>query len=470
MNIMQISFYGAARTVTGSSFMIDGSETSGRSGKFLVDAGMFQGAMERRNYRPLPYDASSLEAVIITHAHLDHVGLLPKLVREGFCGTVISTQATKEISWYMLHDSAKVQEEEARSEGKRRKRRGLEPVKPLYTTEDVEECFDLNWEVKKYGEEFQAGGFTGRFRNSGHVLGSASVEIDGTDGIGGIGGDDIASLAISSDLGEPGRLIIRDPEFPEAEAVVIESTYGDRNHRTPEESIEELKNVLWDTYERGGNVIIPSFALERTQEVLYALHLLYRRGELPDFQVFLDSPLAIDITEVFLKHPELYDEEARREFQRGNPFSVPGMRMTRSVEDSKEINEIEEHALIIAGSGMCNGGRIKHHLKHNLWREECSVVFVGYQARGTLGRQIIDGAKFVRIYGEKVAVRARIHTINGFSAHAGKDFLLRWVLESGARKAFIVHGEFEASQKFAIELRKLGVEATIPDWRQRVTV
>jgi|Deesub1362A_J573_1020465.scaffolds.fasta_scaffold00086_98 metallo-beta-lactamase family protein len=455
---MRISFYGAARTVTGSSFMIEDSEKD--FGKFLVDAGMFQGAMERRNYRPLPYDASSVEAVIITHAHLDHVGLLPKLVREGFCGTIISTQATKEISWYMLQDSAKVQEEEVKSEGKRRKRRGLEPVKPLYTIEDVEDCFDLDWEIKKYGEEFQLGGFSVKFRNSGHVLGSACVEIDGIDGI--------ASLAISSDLGEPRRLIIRDPEFPEAEAVVIESTYGDRNHRTPEESIEELKNVLWDTYERGGNVIIPSFALERTQEVLYALHLLYRRGEFPDFQVFLDSPLAIDITEIFLKHPELYDEEARKEFQKGNPFSVPGMRMTRSVEDSKEINEIEEHALIIAGSGMCNGGRVKHHLKHNLWREECSVVFVGYQAKGTLGRQIVDGAKFVRIYGEKVAVRARIHTINGFSAHAGKDFLLRWVMESGARKAFVVHGEFETSQKFAAELRKQGIEAIIPDWRQKV--
>ena len=450
---MQISFYGAARTVTGSSFMIEDSESSRR---FLVDAGMFQGAMERRNHRPLPYDASSVEAVVITHAHLDHVGLLPKLVREGFRGTVISTQATREISWYMLHDSAKVQEEEVKSEGKRRRRRGLEPLKPLYTTQDVEDCFDLDWEVKRYGQDFQLGSFSVKLRNSGHVLGSAFVELDG--------------LAISSDLGEPGRLIIRDPDFPEAEAVVIESTYGDRNHRTPEESIDELKNVLWDTYERRGNVIIPSFALERTQEVLYALHLLYRRGELPDFQVFLDSPLAIDITEIFLRHPELYDEEARKEFQKGNPFSVPGMRMTRSVEDSKEINEIEEHALIIAGSGMCNGGRIKHHLKHNLWREECSIVFVGYQAKGTLGRQIVDGARFVRIYSERVAVRARIHTINGFSAHAGKDFLLRWVMESGAKKAFVVHGEFETSQKFAAELRKRGIEATIPDWKEKVNL
>jgi len=244
--------------------------------------------------------------------------------------------------------------------------------------------------------------------------------------------------------------------------LIVESTYADRNHKSVEESIEELKEAINETFERGGNVIIPSFALERTQEILYILHKLYYSNEIPECQIFLDSPLAIDITQVFLRHPELYDKETLNEFKKKNPFYIPNLQFTRSVDESKEINEVKSGAIIIAGSGMCNGGRVKHHLKHNLWRKECSIVFVGYQVKGTLGRRIIDGAKKVRIYGENIVVKAKIYTINGFSAHAGRDFLIEWSSRSEANKVFIVHGEYDKNLMLSNILRQRGFECVIP--------
>ncbi len=451
---MHLHFYGAARTVTGSCFLIDDGA------KVLVDIGMFQGGVEKRNYKPFPFEPSSIDALILTHSHLDHVGLLPKLVNKGFNGVIYATKATKEIAKHMLYDSAKVQEEEAYTRTKKNLRKGLPPVVPLYTVDDVKECFRLKWVELGYREEKTVGNITFRFREAGHVLGSAFVELESD-----------KRIVFSGDLGEPERLIIRNPEFPDkTDFLVVESTYGDRNHRSVEESIEELKQAIIDTFERGGNVLIPSFALERTQELLYVLHLLYKRGQLPECQVFLDSPLAIDITKVFLSHPELYNGETANEAKESNPFWVPGLQFTKSVEESREINEVKSGAIIIAGSGMCTGGRIKHHLKHNLWRKECSVVFVGYQVKGTLGRRIVDGAKSVRIYGEEIAVKAKIYTINGFSAHAGRDFLLKWSRMSDAKRVFVVHGEFDKSQKLADGLRKMGFDCAIPEWRQRVVL
>ena len=444
---MNLTFCGAARTVTGSCFLLEDSS------RILIDVGMFQGSVEKRNYRRFPFNPSKIDCVLITHAHLDHVGLLPKLVKHGFNGTIYSTKVTKELAELMLYDSAKVQEEEAYTQTKKNLRKGLPKVHPLYDEEDVRECFKLKWICK---DKFYIDGMHVRLKNSGHILGSAFVEIE-TD----------KKITFSGDIGEPNRLIIKDPEYPDkTDYLIVESTYADRNHKSVEESIKELKDAINSTFKRGGNVLIPSFALERTQEVLYAIHKLYYSNQIPECQIFLDSPLAIDITQVFLRHPELYDRETLEEFKRGNPFYVPNLKFTKSVEESKEINEVKSGAIIIAGSGMCNGGRIKHHLKHNLWRKECSVVFVGYQVKGTLGRRIIDGAKKVRIYGEEIAVKARIYTINGFSAHAGRDFLLKWSSKSNARKVFVVHGEFDKNLMLANALKQRGFKSVIPNWLQ----
>ncbi len=443
---MKLHFYGAARTVTGSCFML---ELNGS--RILIDCGMFQGSVEKRNFRPFPFDCESVDAVLLTHAHIDHVGLLPKLVKCGFSGCIYATGATKVIAEHMLYDSAKIQEEEAKTLTRKNLRKGLPPVEPLYDVEDVKDCFRLRWRTVYPDREFDVCGLNAVMRNAGHVMGSAFIQLE--------------SITFSGDLGESPKLIIKDPEIPEkCDYLVVESTYGDRNHESLEKSIKELKEAINSTVKMGGNVVIPSFALERTQEVLYVIHRLYENGEIPDCPVFVDSPLAIDITEIFMRHRELYNREAYEESKKGNPFVVPGLKFTRSVDESKEINEVNE-AIIIAGSGMCTGGRIKHHLKHNLWRKESSVVFVGYQAKGTLGRRIVDGAKKVRIYGEEVAVKARIYTINGFSAHAGRDFLASWTCKAQPKKTFIVHGEFDKSLKFAELLRSRGLSCEIPEWK-----
>ncbi len=450
---MQLHFYGAARTVTGSCFMLEDGQ------RVLVDVGMFQGSVEKRNYKHFPFDPSEVDVLILTHSHIDHIGLLPKLVKHGFSGEIYATRATREISEHMLHDSAKVQEEEAYTLTKKNLRKGLPVVRPLYTADDVKECFRLKWRSIEYGQTVSLDSIDFTFRNAGHVLGSAFVEINTG-----------RKFVFSGDIGERGRLIINDPDFPpESDYLIVESTYGDRNHRSVEGSIDELRRAIVHAFEKGGNVLIPSFALERTQEILYILHTFYRKGELPECEIFLDSPLAIDITEIFANHPELYNKETAEEAKHGNPFYIPNLTFTKSVDESREINEVKSHAIIIAGSGMCTGGRIKHHLKHNLWRKESSVVFVGYQVKGTLGRRIIDGARKIRIYGEEIAVKAEVYTINGFSAHAGRDYLIEWATKSDAERIFVVHGEFEKSQKLASALRS-HFDCVIPEWRQSFSV
>ncbi len=446
--IMKLRFVGAARTVTGSCYHI---EVNGR--QFLVDCGMHQGKdSDRINREPFPFDPASIESLFLTHAHIDHSGLIPRLVREGFAGSIITTAATADLAAVMLYDSAHIQEKDAEWLTEKSFRTGEDIVyEPLYTTEDARAVAGL-FDKKDYGKTFQSGkGIRFRFADAGHILGSGNLEFWYQDS------PSEKKIVFSGDIGKKGNPIIKDPQHIEtADYVVMESTYGNRMHKSISESINELAEAIRSTFQRGGNVVIPSFAIGRTQDIIYILNRLSSEGRLPSLDVYVDSPLADEATKIYLAHPEVYDEEALRVLrERKNN----GMRLhfTESVDESIRINKIRSGAVIIAGSGMCEGGRIQHHLKQNLWRHECSIVFVGFQAEGTLGRDIISGFKHVNIHGDSIAVRAKIHTINGFSAHADKKELLQWLGGfSDKPEVFIVHGEEEVSLDFAEN-----VEATL---------
>lgn len=444
--------------MTGSLFLLEAG------GKILIDTGIFQGrGLEEENYRELPFDPREIDAVFITHAHLDHIGLLPRLVRLGLDCKVFATKATRDLVSIMLLDSAHIMEEEYELRKRKDMRRGVETREPLYRVEDVMKSLPLFVPSIKYGDTVSPlKGVKVTFRDAGHILGSSFLEIEiEEEGY-------IKKLIFSGDLGNLDKPIIRNPEIPkikDPDFVILESTYGDRDHRSMFDSIMEFKEAVVETIKRGGNVVIPSFAIERTQEILYLLKEFFKEGKLKDAKVFLDSPLAIEATYIFKAHPECFDDETLEIFRKeGDPFSFPSLHLTRSVSASKTINEVKSGAIIIAGSGMCTGGRIKHHLKHNLWRKECSIIFVGYQAKGTLGREIIEGAKEVELYGERIAVRAKIYTIGGFSAHAGKGELVCWVnrLEKG-KDVYLVHGEVEALKSLADSLSMNGFHSHIPE-------
>ena len=452
---MKIKVLGAAKTVTGSCYLIEYQNK-----KILVDCGMFQGHDEHLNYEPFGFEPSELDMVLLTHAHLDHSGRLPKLVREGFEGRILSTSATLDLARIMLLDAAKLQEEEAETTSRRNLRRGMEPVEPLYDVGDAIETISFFGPGVKYDTRLEIyPGLYVTFRDAGHILGSSFLEIEA----------DGKRLIFSGDLGNRDKPIVRDPESPklhDVDHIFIESTYGNRLHKSIEESKHELLNAIKDTFERGGNVIIPSFAIERAQDLLYFIREFKETGEISrDTKVFLDSPLAIQATKIFRAHRECFDDEANELLkQHKDPFNFPGLIITRNVEASKEINKIESGAIIIAGSGMCTGGRVKHHLKHNLWREECSVVFVGFQAKGTLGREIVDGKNEVEIYGERIKVRAKIYTINGFSAHADRDILLDWLAKTKPRGVVHpVHGEEDTINIFEKSINELGYKTYVPN-------
>ncbi len=442
----RLAFLGAAQNVTGSSYLV---ESAGK--RLLVDCGMYQEReLRSRNWQDFPVDPGSLQAVLLTHAHLDHSGLLPKLVRDGFRGRIYCTPATAEIVPIMLLDSAKLQEEDAQTKRRRHEREGREgpfPEVPLYTAEDAQAVFPLLSTVD-YGQPVQAGhGVQAVFRDAGHVLGSAMIELAaGADG-------DRRTIVFSGDVGKWNTPILPDPTlFPRADYVVTESTYGDRLHDAQGNVEEVLADVIVRTQRAGGNIIIPSFALERSQEILYHLNRLFARDRIPHLMVFLDSPMASSVTEVFRRHPELFDKEASDFFRRnGSPFDFPNLRLVKSVDESKTLNFIKGTAIIIAGSGMCTGGRIKHHLAANISRRESTILFVGYQAEDTLGQQIVSGAREVRILGQKHRVKAQIVQMGGFSAHADRNGLLRWL--SGFEKApshvFVTHGESQSALSFA---------------------
>jgi len=452
---VRIRFLGGVKTVTGTCFLAETQET-----RMLIDCGMVQGEDSAAvNREPFAFPPEKVDCLFLTHAHIDHSGLLPRLVKEGFRGKIITTPATADLVDLMLSDSAHIQEGDAEGQTKKALRAGRAPVQPLYTITDVKEMLPLLNRVP-YGTKGDTGkGIRYRFLDAGHILGSGSLEIWFRDGF------REKKIVFSGDIGRKGNPIIRDPSPPAgADYVVMESTYGDRLHKGMTETIDELVEAITTTFHRGGNVIIPAFAIGRTQDILYILSRLVREGRLSPPDVYLDSPLAEEATRTYLIHPELFDEEARRLFRDTGKTESLRLRFTHSVEESMALNKIKSHAVIIAGSGMCEGGRIRHHLKHNLWRPECGIVFVGFQASGTLGRSIVGGAKLVDIFGEEIAVKAKIYTLGGFSAHADQKELLEWASSfKDSPRIFIVHGEERTSLIFSeIVKDRLGFIASVP--------
>jgi len=440
---LKFTFVGGASTVTGSCFYLEVNDL-----KLLVECGMHQGrGAEEINLKPFPFDPSTIDYIFLTHAHIDHSGMLPRAVKEGFKGKVFTTPATRDLLEPLLLDSANIQESDAEWLTKMNMRAGKPPVEPLYTAADVESLLPL-FDLKPYDKIFHLGsGIKYRFIDAGHILGSASLELWYQDS------EEEKKIVFSGDIGKIDNPIIRDPERPpgDADYIVIESTYGNREHKPMKETIDEFVGAIKETFSKGGNVYIPSFAVGRTQDLIYILNNLVREGRLYRIDVYLDSPLAEKATGVYIKHRELYDEEARRLFTTKASGTAIRLHFVRTVEESMKLNRLKSGNIIIAGSGMCTGGRIRHHLKHNLWRAECGIVFVGYQAQGTLGRKIVSGAKSVNILGSEVAVRAAIHTINGFSAHAGQTGLLNWLSNfNNSPEVFVVHGE-ESSAATLIE-------------------
>lgn len=461
---MKLTFLGAAKTVTGSCFLL---ET--KTKKILIDCGMFQGHAKEHalNCENFAFNPGEIDYVLLTHAHIDHSGRIPKLYLDGFKGEVIATKAAVELCEVMLPDSGHIQEVEVEWLNKKRARANKHPVQPLYTMQDAIDCIKLFSKVS-YDEEIRLDeNIHVTFRDAGHMLGSSIIEIWVRDG------KEETKLVFTGDLGNIHIPLLKEPStIFDADYLIMESTYGDRLHEDRENKAEKFLNIVTDTINNGGNVVIPSFAVGRTQEIIYELHKDKEKYKdklerLRDIPVYVDSPLAVSATEIFRRNLECFDEETQRFILTGdNPLDFPGLRFTRSADESKALNEMTENVVIISASGMCEAGRIKHHLKHNLWKPENTVLFVGYQAQGTLGRKILDGAKKVKIFGEEIFVNARIESIDGFSGHADKDGLLQWIrnFKKRPQKIFIVHGEPEAQEVLANEINEtFGIECIIPD-------
>ncbi|MGQ9511618.1 MBL fold metallo-hydrolase RNA specificity domain-containing protein [Thermodesulfitimonas sp.] len=456
---MRLNFYGAARTVTGSCFYV---EVSGI--RLLIDCGLFQGPREirERNFQPFPFSPASLDYVLLTHAHIDHSGLIPRLCREGFKGKILATGATVDLVGVLLPDAAHIQEMEAKRKNRKAQRAGRPLVEPLYTVADAYDALHFFQKVAYNTEVPLSSTVSATFLDAGHILGAAMILLRTNES------GMPMNVLFTGDLGRPGQRLVKDPAVVErADYVIIESTYGNRQHPQVDE-VAVLHDVLWRTYQRGGNVVIPAFAVERTQDLLYDLDRLWQAGKTPPVTVYIDSPLAAAVTDIFNRHSECYDSEARSYLRSGeNLFSSGFMKFSVSPEESRALNEIKSGLVIIAGSGMCEAGRVRHHLKHNLWRSECTVVFVGYQAQGTLGRHILDGDKSVRIFDEEVAVKAEIVELMSYSAHADQPALLNWLkkMSSAPRQVFVVHGEPEAAETLRLMIEeKLGFNAVVPDY------
>lgn len=465
---MKITFLGAAQTVTGSCFVI---ET--KNSRFAVDCGMFQGnsAIEERNFETENYRPEELDFILLTHAHIDHSGLLPRMVKEGFKGGIYCTAPTADLTAIMLEDSAHIQEMEYEWKSRHSKRRGEpddEDSEALYSTEDALATAKQLRPVDFGKAVNPAPGVTVIFRYAGHILGAAildlTVDEEGKS----------TRLVFSGDLGRPGALLLPDAEMPRTpDWLFVESTYGDRDHKGEADTLEELAEAIDYSYARREKVIIPAFAVERTQEILYSLLILKKQGRLPDdMPVYVDSPLATKATQVFLKYADhLRTPEFTPEDFKEHPGG--GIIFTQSAQDSQKLNTMKEPAIILSASGMCNAGRVRHHLRHNLWKEGVSIVFVGYQAMGTPGRKLVDGAKSLRLFGEDVAVAAKIFTINGFSAHAGQSQLLEWIggMARPGMNIALIHGEPKAQEILAGLIKeRFGITPRIPEYLEEATI
>lgn len=455
---MKLTFLGANHEVTGSCTML---EAAGQ--RFLIDYGMEQGKNVYEN-QPLPVAPGEIDFVLITHAHIDHTGLLPLLAHNGFRGRIYATIPTVELCGIMLRDSAHIQEFEAEWKNRKGKRSGAEPVEPMYTVQDAEAACRLFRGVE-YGKRIElAPGIEARFVDVGHLLGSASIELWITEG------STTTKLVFSGDIGNLNQPIIKDPTYiQQADYVFMESTYGDRNHDPRPDYVAELAKILQRTFDRGGNVVVPSFAVGRTQEMLYFLREIKEKGLVKghgNFPVYIDSPLATEATRIFRDtDPDCFDAQTRALLEKGiDPINVPGLRISVTSDDSRMINTDRTPKVILSASGMCEAGRIRHHLKHNLWRGECTILFVGFQSPGTLGRALIEGADEVRLFGETVQVNAQIRQMSGLSGHADRDGLLTWIrhFDPKPKHVFVNHGEDLVADHFARTLTAEGIPAEAP--------
>ena len=460
---MNLTFCGAAGEVTGSCYLI---QLAGI--RILLDCGLIQGSPkdEARNSEPFPFNPESIDAVVLSHSHIDHSGRIPLLVKSGFSGPVYTQFASRDLCRIMLKDAGYLNEKNAEWENKKRQRKGLKKIEPLYTLEDAR-LAQRQIKGLPYGEWKKIlPGVTVRFHDAGHILGSSIVELNL------IQGGEQRRLVFSGDLGKWNAPILRDPTLLQsADIVLMESTYGDRLHRSSEESLREFYDVIRSARESEGNILIPAFAVGRSQELLYLFAKYYRQWQLDEWRIFLDSPMAIEATEVYMRHKELYDVEASRLWDKNLHKSLlPNLSLTRTANQSMKLNTFRSGAIIIAGSGMCNGGRIRHHFKHNLWRNNCHVIIVGFQARGTPGRQLVDGAHRIRLWGEAIQVAAQIHTIGGLSAHGDQQDLLRWYKNFSPKpELFLVHGEPDAINELSNQLhQQFAVRAHVPRLGEQV--
>lgn len=469
----KLTFHGAVVGVTGSMYLLQTDHCT-----LLLDCGLFQGRREEEdaNHQPLPFDISRIDAVVLSHAHLDHSGRLPLLVAEGYRGPIYMTRPSCDLIEVLLKDAASLQERDVEWENKRRRRAGKEEIEPLYRLEDVEATLDFCQGLQYRQRINIADGVDVRFADAGHILGSAVVELYITErGV-------EKKLVFSGDLGNSQAALLRDPDtVEEADVLLLESTYGDRNHRTMDATLEEFAEVIEAASENGGNILIPSFAVGRTQEIIFRLGELYQQGKLRHLAIYLDSPMAIAVTEIYHRYQDIYNAEDKAAIEASSPavpsrhkslhHFLPILRYSTTTEESMALNKIERGAIIIAGSGMCNGGRIRHHLKHNVWRKQSHVIFVGYQAIGTPGRALVDGASYFRIGGDEIAVKASIHTLGGFSAHASQSQLIEWLSHFKGKKPrlFLVHGEDEAKQALSTAVQSHGWQAHIPGAGESIT-